>query len=343
MSSLRTRHRPARTVAASTLALALVSALAACGGESKAADTGSVTTNGTTQVQVAAFTGAPYTQTTIAVPTQADIRATLPKKILDSGQLVIGEGALPAGFPPLAFVGNDQKTLTGSEPDLGRLVAAVFGLKPVIANATWDNLFVGIDSGRNDIGVSNITDTEQRKLKYDFASYRQDNLAFEVKKSSAWNFDGTGANLAGQIVAVGSGTNQEKILLEWKNKLQKTGKTFTVKYFPDQNGVNLALASGKITAYFGPNPTIQYHIAQGASGVSPTRSAGTYSGAGATLQGLIAITTKKGNGLAAPLAAAINYLIKNGQYAGWLKAYNLSNEAVPSSLVNPPGLPVTNS
>jgi polar amino acid transport system substrate-binding protein len=213
-----------RTAAVTTLALALATALAACGGESKAADTGSVTTNGTTQVKVAAFTGAPYTETTIAVPTQADIRATLPKKILDSGQLVIGEGALPAGFPPLAFIGNDQKTLTGSEPDLGRLVAAVFGLKPVIANATWDNLFVGIDSGRNDLGVSNITDTEQRKLKYDFASYRQDNLAFEVKKESAWNFDGTGANLAGQIVAVGSGTNQEKILLEWKNKLQKTGK-----------------------------------------------------------------------------------------------------------------------
>ncbi len=44
----------------------------------------------------------------------------MPKEILDSGELTIGEGALPAGFPPLAFVGNDQKTLTGAEPDLGR-------------------------------------------------------------------------------------------------------------------------------------------------------------------------------------------------------------------------------
>ena len=68
----------------------------------------------------------------------------------------------------------------------------------MIDNATWDNLFVGIDSGKTDVGISNITDTEQRKEKYDFASYRQDNLGFEVTKASTWNFDGNYENLAGQ-------------------------------------------------------------------------------------------------------------------------------------------------
>ena len=48
---------------------------------------------------------------------------------------------------------------------------------------------MGIDSGKTDVGISNITDTETRKEKYDFASYRQDNLGFEVNKSSSWNFD----------------------------------------------------------------------------------------------------------------------------------------------------------
>lgn len=59
------------------------------------------------------------------------------------------------------------------------------------------------------------------------------------------------------------------------------------------------------------------------------------------LQGLIAATTKKDNGLAKPLTDAINYLIEHGQYATWLKAYNLNNEAVPQSEINP-GLPITN-
>ena len=52
--------------------------------------------------------------------------------------------------------------MTGSEPDLGRLVAAVFGLKPVLQNSAWENLFAGIDSGRINVGFSNFTVTEER-------------------------------------------------------------------------------------------------------------------------------------------------------------------------------------
>ncbi len=256
----------------------------------------------------------------------------------------MGIGALPAGFPPLAYVGDDQRTLTGSEPDLGRLVAGVLGLKPDVQNASWENLFVRIDSGAFDAGISNVTVTEERKEKYDFASYRQDNLAFEVLKSNPWNFDGNYQNLAGKTVAVGSGTNQEKILLEWGAKLTSEGKPgITPKYFQDNNATLLALQSGRIDASFGPNPGIEYQIAQTASGPKPLRSAGTFSGAGASLQGLIAATTKKDSGLAEPLADAINSLIENGQYAALLKAYHLGSEAVPTSEINPPGLPRTNS
>ncbi|GAB6897602.1 transporter substrate-binding domain-containing protein [Kineosporia succinea] len=323
-----------------SVAAGLTFTLAACGGDADAS--APAATSGTNQVEIAVATGDPYTETTIDVPVQADIRAKLPKDVLDSGKLVIGEGALPAGFPPLAFTGTDAKTITGSEPDLGRLVAAVLGLEPEINNSTWENLFVGIDSGRNDIGFSNITVTEERKQKYDFASYRNDDLAFQVKKDSTWNFDENYENLAGLVVSVGKGTNQEKILLEWQEKLKAAGKPFEVKYFADNNAVQLALASGKIDAYFGPNPGIQYQIARGASGSTPTRNAGSWSGAGDTLQGLIAATTKKGSGLAEPVAEAIDYLIENGQYEAWLKAYQLENEAVEQSEVNPAGLPLDN-
>ncbi|MEU6171402.1 ABC transporter substrate-binding protein [Streptantibioticus parmotrematis] len=319
----------------------LVAGLAACGATTAASDSTADTAPGT--VTVGALSNGAAQQVSLKVPEVASLHAELPKSVATSGQLVIGVGALPAGFPPLAYVGSDQKTLVGSEPDFGRLVAAVLGLKPVVRNSTWDNLFVGIDSGRTDVAFSNVTDTEQRKEKYDFASYRQDNLAFEVLKGNSWNFDGDYENLAGKTVAVGSGTNQEKILLAWKTKLAAQGKSLTVKYFPDDNSTYLALAGRRIDAYFGPNPDIAYHVRQDANTTSATRDAGTYSGAGASLQGLIAATTKKGDGLVKPLADAINYLIKNGQYARWLAAWNLSNEAVTTSRVNPPGLPLGDS
>ncbi|MFF1572439.1 transporter substrate-binding domain-containing protein [Leifsonia sp. NPDC058292] len=337
-STASTRKRLLTAAGAFVASAALVGSLAACSGQASAettsADTGTVT--------VAAHANGAGTETTIDVAQVDAIRKELPDSVVKSGKLVIGVGALPAGFPPLAFTGDDQKTLTGAEPDLGRLVAAVFGLKPEVKNATWDNLFVGIDTGATDVGFSNITDTEQRKEKYDFASYRQDNLAFTTLKSESWTFDGDYEALAGKTVAVSSGTNQEKLLLEWQTKLKGEGKTLEVKYFPDTNSVYLALNSGKIDSYFGPNPGIAYQNTQDAKSANPTRTAGTYSGAGASLQGLIAATTKKGNGLAKPLADAINHLIANGQYAKWLKAYNLSNEAVPNSEINPPGLPKTN-
>ncbi|MES9520506.1 ABC transporter substrate-binding protein [Streptomyces capoamus] len=339
MPSQFSRRSLIRGLTAATVTLSLAGGLAACGGDSDAATT--TDTAGT--VTVGRLSNGAAKETALKVSEVKSISAHLPASLRKSGKLVIGVGALPSGSAPLNFVGSDQKTLTGSEPDLGRLVAAVLGLKPEVRNNTWENLFVGVDSGKVDVAFSNVTVTEERKKKYEFASYRKDNLAFEVPKKSTWNFDGNYENLAGKTVTVGAGTNQEKILLEWKTKLAKEGKKLTVKYFPDQNAINLALSSGKVDAYFGPNPAIAYRARQSANTPNPTRNAGTFSGAGATLQGLIAATAKKDSGLAEPLAEALNYLIEHGQYGKWLAAYNLSSESVAKAEVNPPGLPLTNS
>ena len=168
------------------------------------------------------------------------------------------------------------------------------------------------------------------KTKYDFACYRQDNLGFEVLKSSNWNFAGNYQNLAGQTVAVSSGTNQEKILLEVLpgSELHLPGAGF---------------GQDHRVLHAEPVDRLSRQADREHAEPDPIRSAGKYSGAGATLQGLICATTKKGDGLAQPIADAINYLIKNGQYTKWLAAWNLANEAVPSSRVNPPGLPLSNS
>ncbi|MFD5583972.1 ABC transporter substrate-binding protein [Streptomyces sp. NPDC127063] len=339
MPSHATRRHLLRGLTAATASALLAGSLAACGGDSEAA----TTTAAAGTVVVGQVSNGAARETTLKVSEVKSISAELPEAIRKRGTLVVGSGTLPSGAPPLGFVGSDQKTLTGSEPDLARLVAAVLGLKPEIKRFTWENLFVGIDSGKADIGFSNITDTEERKRKYEFASYRKDDLAFEAPKSGTWTFDGDYRALAGKTVAVGAGTNQERILLEWQKRLRGEGKQLTVKYFQDNNSTYLALASGKIDAYFGPNPNLAYHVTQTAGTPRATRIAGQFSGAGETLQGLIAATAKKDSGLAKPVADAINHLIKGGQYAQWLKAWNLSNEAVPTSQINPPGLPLTNS
>lgn len=343
---LALRSRLTRGLLAAASAATLSFGLAACGGESAASDSGRGGTGGPAAsgtVTIGALSNGAAKQGELTVPTVESIRARLPERVRNSGELVIGVGALPAGLPPLTYVGTDQKTLTGAEPDLGRLVAATLGLKPVVRNSTWENVFVGVDSGKVDVAFTNVTVTEERKKKYEFASYREDNLAFEVNKDDSWNFADDYRNLTGKTIAVSRGTNQEKILLEWQAKLRTEGKDLEVKYFPDTNSTYLALSGKKIDASFGPNPAVAYHVAQTAQSASPTREAGQFSGAGETLQGLIAATAKKDSGLAGPIAEAINHLIKEGQYGQVLAAWNLSPEAVVTSEVNPPGLPLNNS
>lgn len=329
-----------RRVAASAIAASLLAVVAACGG---GAPTAAAAGPKEVTVPVGALSNGAATETPIAVAPVEEIRATLPQAVRDAGTLTIGSGTLPAGSPPLGYTGTDQQTLTGSEPDLARLVAGVLGLEPTFQSSTWENMFVGFDSGRVDIGFSNITVTEERKKKYDFASYRQDNLGFETLASNPWTFTGDVDQLAGLRTSVSRGTNQEKILLEWQTTLRAQGKDVTIQYYPDINAVQLALESGQIDTYLGPNPGLVYQVTQSASTPKAKKVAGTYSRAGESLQGLIAATVKKDSGLARPVADAINHLIRNGQYAAWLTAWGLEKEALPRSEVNPPGLPITNT
>jgi polar amino acid transport system substrate-binding protein len=260
----------------------------------------------------------------------------LPAKVRERGTLIVGAG-FGSGNVPLGFLADDNKTPIGLEVDIAYLVAEALGLKPDIQVTSWENLFIGLDSAKYDAGFSNITVTEKRKQKYDFATYRKDDIAFEAKKGNAWRVAG-GKDVAGKTIAVGSGTNQEKILVDWNEANVKAGlPAATIKYFNNQPDTYLALSSGRIDAYLGPNPSIAYHVQTSGQ----TETIGKFSGAGPTLQGLIAATTKKDSGLVKAYQAALDSVIADGSYAKVLERWNVATEAVDKSEINPPGLPLT--
>ncbi|MEU9885735.1 ABC transporter substrate-binding protein [Sphaerisporangium sp. NPDC051011] len=263
-----------------------------------------------------------------------DVAAKVPEAIRARGELIVG--ITGDGTPPLSFLADDDSTVIGVESDIAQLVADVLGLKLRLDRTSWENLFLAVKSGKDDVGFSNITVTEERKDIYDFATYRVDQLAWEVAKDGKVTKIAQPSDIAGLKVSVGSGTNQEKILLDWDEQNKKAGLTpIEVQYYQRPADYYLALKSGRIDAYFGPNPTSAYHAAVSGD----TKIVGTLSGAGESLQGLIAAMTQKGNGLVQPVSEALNTVIKNGKYAEVLKRWGLSNEAIPTSQVNPPGLP----
>ncbi|MGW0762153.1 ABC transporter substrate-binding protein [Streptomyces sp. NPDC002814] len=319
-----------RRTAAAALGLATALVLAACSNPDDGGTTEVAATSGSkTRINISPD------QNRITTDKADSIAAEVPQEIRERGTLELVQSSGSAA--PLNFHATDNKTLIGVEPDIAHLVADVLGLKPKFHAVSWENIFVGLDSAKYDAGFSNITVTEERKEKYDFATYREDNLGFEAKKGSDLKISGP-KDVAGKTVAVQSGTNQEKLLVEWSKENEQAGrKPVNIKYYQNDSDTYLALQSGRIDVYLGPNPTAAYHAAT----TGKTEVVGTYSGAGATLQGLIAATTKKDSGLVKPLADALNHVIENGTYAKVLGRWGLPDEAVTKSEINPPGLPKT--
>ena len=68
------------------------------------------------------------------------------------------------------------------------------------------------------------------------------------------------------------------------------------------------------------------------------RSVGTISG-GWPINADVAVTTRKGSGLAAPVTLLLNDLIRSGKYTQVLDRWSLGSEAVDKAQTNPPGLP----
>lgn len=249
-------------------------------------------------------------------------------RFVEPGTLTVAISALNS--PPLALLASDNRTRIGSDPDIARLLASSLGLKLKLVPTAWEEWPLGITSGRYDVALVNIAVTEARKQKFDFATYRADSLAFSVKATSPIKAISGAADLAGRRVIVGSGTNQERILLRWNEENRAAGREAAKPiYLTDDPSGNLYIQSGRADVVFGPQSVAAYKAALNGTtkvvGLGPKRT-------------WVATTSKKGNGLVLALQAAINGAIARGEYQQVLARWGEQGEGVDTSQVNPPGV-----
>jgi len=249
-------------------------------------------------------------------------------KFVEPGTLTVAISALNS--PPLALLASDNRTRIGSDPDIARLLAGSLGLKLKLVPTAWEDWPLGITSGRYDVALVNIAVTEQRKEKFDFATYRVDSLAFSVKTGSPITAVKGPADLSGKKVIVGSGTNQERILLGWNAENEKAGRATALPvYLTDDASANLYIQSGRADVFFGPQSVSAYKAALSGKtavvGLGPKKA-------------YVATTTKKGNQLVYALQAALNGGIARGEVQHILARWGEGDEGVAQSEVNPPGI-----
>lgn len=329
----RPRSRAGRIAVASLASIAFVG-LTACGSDSDPAPAETESDSGAAE--------SPFDLTSANVDERVRIDP-VPEAVeaLEKSDFTpVQEGKLTlvhaANEPPLGFLAeDDNETLLGVEPDIAQLVADGLGLEYAPENVAWADWPLGVESGKYDAVVSNVTVTEERKDIFDFAVHRNDVVAFAVRADSEIESIESAEDVAGLAVAVGSGTNQEKILLEWFAENEKNGlEPGEPVYCDDNAAANLALASGRIDATFGPNPTAAYRVAT----TGDSKIVGSVNG-GFPETAQIGVTTAKGSGLVDPVAVVLNHAIDSGDYARVLERWDLADEAVEESVINPPGLP----
>ncbi|AJE48805.1 ABC transporter substrate-binding protein [Celeribacter indicus] len=249
------------------------------------------------------------------------------------GKLTVGSN--PAGGPPLTAYATDTRTVVGADADVALLIAESLGLELEIIPTAWADWPLALQSAKVDAVFSNVGVTEERKEKFDFATYRQGLHGFFVHEDSEIQSIAEPQDIAGLKVVVGIGTNQERILNKWNEINIEAGlPAAELIYYDDEGTKLLALRSKRVDVMVQPNAQLVFIAARDGD----FRSVGTLS-AGWPERSDVAAPFRKGSGLAEPVSIAINGLIEDGVYLRTLERWHVGEEALEQSQVNPPGLP----
>lgn len=266
--------------------------------------------------------GGGSTSSTPATAADPAVAALVPAAIKSKGTLSV---ASDASYAPNEFIAPDGHTVIGMDADLVKALAATMGLKANVVNVTFDAIIPGMAAGKYDVGASSFTDTKEREKTVDFVTYLSVGEAFLTKANSGVHVN-TLPDLCGHAVSVEKGTVEETDAATQDKKCRAAGKpAIKLLVFPDQNGANLALSSGRAQVDFADSPIIAYQVRQ--LGVQ-VKSGPTF---GTAPYGL---ALPKGNGMAKAVLAALKALMANGTYQAILKKWQLQSAAVTSPVIN---------
>lgn len=151
----------------------------------------------------------------IARPAQASadkISAATSSELKQKGTLTIG---LEGTFAPYSY--RKDGKLTGFEVELGKDIAKQMGLKAKFVPTKWDGLIEGVNTGKYDIVLNNITVTKERQAKFGFSTpYIYSHFALISKKGSGLN---TLKDIKGVKIASGTGTDNSVVAKKFGAKV----------------------------------------------------------------------------------------------------------------------------
>jgi polar amino acid transport system substrate-binding protein len=257
------------------------------------------------------------------VATDTKIAAEVPAAIKKKGTLTV---AADATYPPNEFTAPNGKTVIGMDADLAAALAKVMGLKAKVVNATFESIIPGLAAKKFDLGMSSFTDTKEREKTVDFVTYLVAGTEFYVKAKGGPTIN-TLADLCGHKVAVEKGTTQQDDVTAQAKKCKTAGKpALKALVFPDQNGVNLALSSGRGEVAMADSPVADYIV---------KKSSGQFKVVGKVYgTAPYGIAIPKGTAMTRPVLDGVKLLMSKRTYQAILNKWGIHHFAIKNPKIN---------
>ncbi|GAA0308596.1 ABC transporter substrate-binding protein [Streptomyces polychromogenes] len=262
----------------------------------------------------------------------APLFSKLPKKIQDAGVIKVGSDT---AYAPMEYVDNGK--IVGVDPDIAEALGKQLGVKLQFTSGTFDGLITSLETGRQDVAISSITDNKKRQeglddkgakigKGVDFVDYMSSGVSLLVKKGNPDNIKSLD-DLCGKTVAVQRGTIYEDT---FKAQAEKCGdKKLTIEAFDTDADAQVRVKAGGAVADLNDFPVTSY-IAKTSGGGNDFEVGGQQSDVG-----LFGIAVSKDNTqLRDALKEAVDAIIKDGSYAKVLEKWNVKDGAVQSATIN---------
>ncbi|MER6469290.1 ABC transporter substrate-binding protein [Streptomyces collinus] len=270
-----------------------------------------------------------------ASTSNAPLADKLPKEIRDKGEIKVGSDI---AYAPVEFKDSSGKVV-GLDPDLAAAMGKQLGVKLTFENGTFDALLTGLRSGRYDIAMSAMTDNKNRQEGVDpdtgkkvgegvdFVDYLTAGVSIYTRKDDTKGIT-SWSDLCGKKLAVERGTVSEDLAKQEAKKCP-AGKKLTIEPFDDDQQSQTRLRSGGVDAASSDFPVAAYAVKTSGGGkdfqvVGDQVEAAPYG---------IAVA-KNDTQLRDALQAAMNAIIKSGEYQKILEKWGAEDGAVKESAVN---------
>jgi len=226
---------------------------------------------------------------------------------------------------PYNFQDDDGTTWEGINVDLAAALSKELGRDIEFESAGFDTIIPGLMSGRYDIALTGMFDTQERQESVDFVDYlnADNNFLTLSDYRDIKDMD----DLCGLSVGIPSGALEADMLADSSKTCTDNGdKAIDVKEFADLDATVLALKSGRIAVTPNDSAANAYILSQNEDTM---KVSGSYSS-----EGYFAAAFPKDSDLTDQFNDAFAAIMDDGTYADILEKWGISSRAMDAPIIN---------